>query len=185
MRLHHLIASVVTAAMLGGCATQAPLAKTSKPAPSLAEVLAESDRALAANQGERATSLLKGAAAAFPTDKQPWLRLASAALASKQHGAALAHALEALQRDPADRQAHNIVSVSSLNLAAHSLGALGDKSTWSSEAQDMGRQLVASLEPPDDAPACPDAKGERKAGPRKNSTYDDMIRHSVRNTTGR
>ncbi|MFL6675077.1 MAG: tetratricopeptide repeat protein [Massilia sp.] len=142
-----LIPSLVCVAILSACASggQGSGAK----APTVAAAMAEADAAVMAGQNDKAYAILKGASAAFPTDKTPWLRMAQMRFDSTNYGEAIVNALEALERDPDDTLANSIVAVSGLRVTHKALGDLSTKNNITgnvrSEAQDLAKLLRASL----------------------------------------
>lgn len=138
---------VLLASLLGACA--APV-KTPEPAKvTLESAVTEANSAQAAGQTEQALSLFKDAANKFPTDKTPWLRIAQIKFDSASYGEAIINALEALQRDPTDKIANSIVTVSGLRLATKSLADLRTQNALSgtvkNEAQDLAKLLRENL----------------------------------------
>lgn len=149
------IASAVSAAalLLGGCATNPP--PSAEPAPavvSLEEWLVRGDTARKDGLHEAARSAYRDGAKAYPTDKQPWLRLADSYFQSGDYGNAVLAAQEAVQRDPKDNAAHSLLAVSGLRITAGSLSALREQSGYPvgsrEEALDVTRRLREALSDP-------------------------------------
>ncbi|SFG93034.1 hypothetical protein SAMN05518865_12373 [Duganella sp. CF458] len=145
-----LTAVLVGAAMLAGCATEGPLQGADRAAhQSLEKVLADADRAAAAGQHERSFAALKTAAASYPSEKAPWLQMAQMRFDRGNYSDAILQAQEALQRDPADKQALSIIAVSGLRLSTRSLAELNQQSNLGgsvrSEAQELARTLRNTL----------------------------------------
>jgi hypothetical protein len=148
MKCQRLI-PVAFAAMLAACASTPPAANTAKPAPTIAAAMAEADAAMVAGQNDKAYVVLKNAATAFPTDKTPWVRMAQMRFDSTDYGAAIANALEALQRDPDDTLANSIVAVSGLRVTSKALADLSQKNNLTgnvrTEATELAKLLRSSL----------------------------------------
>ncbi len=149
------IASAVSAAalLLGGCATNPPA--PAEPAPavvSLEEWLVRGDAARKDGLHEAARSAYRDGAKAYPTDKQPWLRLADGYFQAGDYGNAVLAAQEAVQRDPKDNAAHSLLAVSGLRITAGSLSALREQSGYPvgsrEEALDVTRRLREALSDP-------------------------------------
>lgn len=142
-------AVLIGAAMLAGCAVEAPLHGDRAGLQSLDSMLADADRAAAAGQAEKYQAALKAAAASYPADKAPWLQMAQARFDRGNYAEAIVNAQEALQRDPSDKQAHSIIAVSGLRLATRSLLELNQQSSLGgsvrSEAQELARTLRSTL----------------------------------------
>ena len=135
------------ASLLGACA--APVKSPEPVKITLESVVTEANSAQAAGQTDQALSLFKDAANKFPTDKTPWLRIAQIKFDSASYGEAITNALEALQRDPTDKIANSIVTVSGLRLATKSLADLRTQNALSgtvkNEAQDLAKLLRENL----------------------------------------
>ncbi|HEY4317376.1 MAG TPA: hypothetical protein VGN04_07225 [Herbaspirillum sp.] len=103
----------------------------------------------AAGQPDQAIVILKTVAERYPADKTPWIRMAQIKFDGGSYGEAIIDAQEALQRDPADKVANSIVTVSSLRLATKSLADLQTQNELNgsvkTEAQDLTKILRESL----------------------------------------
>lgn len=162
------------ALFLGGCATQPPTPPAAAPAVvSLEEWLVRGDTARKEGLHEAARSAYRDGAKAYPTDKQPWLRLADDYFATGDYGNAVLAAQEAVQRDPRDSAAHSVLAVSGLRITAGSLTALREQSGYPvgsrEEALDVTRRLREALGDPSllpPAPAEPPAQPVRKPKPK-------------------
>lgn len=158
------------AMLLAGCATEPPPVPQAAPVtPPLAILSTEAGKAVAAGHPEQAFALLKQAAAAYPTDKGPWLAMAQFKYDRAVYGDAIQHAQEALRRDPADPQGNRLLALSGLQLSVLAYTDLSTKNhltpPWRSEGHELVRALRNSLgaellPPPPPAPA-------RKPGPLK------------------
>lgn len=164
-----LTAVLIGAAMLTGCATDSPVLRGEKHGlQTLESMLADADRAAAAGQHEKWHGVLKAAAANYPAEKAPWLQMAQMRFDRGNYSDAIAHAQEALQRDPADKQAHSIIAVSGLRLSTRSLAELSQQSNLGSvrnEAQELARMLRATLGEEVLVPVAGGIKGPRKIAP--------------------
>jgi len=145
-----LIAVLIGAATLAGCATDAPQKVGERAShQTLEKMLADADRAAAAGQHEKSQAALKAAAATYPSEKAPWLQMAQMRFDRGNYSDAIVQAQEALQRDPADKQALSIIAVSGLRLSTRSLADLNQQSslggTVRSEAQELARTLRNTL----------------------------------------
>ncbi len=145
MHSKSVVAALACMAVLSGCATDSVQQK----APTLAASMAEADIAIKAGQPEKAVLLLKASAAAFPTEKEPWLRIAQLRYQSDNYGEAIIHAAEVLARDPNNTVAHSIVAVSGLRLSSKALADLARKNNLKgdikTEAQELAKLLRESL----------------------------------------
>lgn len=148
--------------LLAGCATPPPPPPPTEPAPavvSLEEWLARGDAARKDALHEAARSAYREAAKAYPTDKQPWLRLADDYFGTGDYGNAVLAAQEAIQRDPRDNTAHSVLAVSGLRITAGSLAALREQSGYPvgsrEEALEVTRRLREALSDPSLLPPAP------------------------------
>src|SRR5471032_2120466 len=136
--------------LLSACATDGESLRGDKlQASTLEHALAEADTALASGQSDKAQRVLKNAAASYPADKTPWLHMAQLKFDHANYGEAIMNALEALQRDPADKLGNSIVAVSGLRLSTKALSDLSQQNNLNgslrSEAKDLAKLLRASL----------------------------------------
>lgn len=140
--------SVLTAALLSGCAMFAPKPRPLLP-PSAATIMDEADMAIRAGRNEEGIAILKTATIAFPGDKAAWRRIAQVAFEMHNYGPAIYHAQQAIERDPDDLVAHSIVAASGLRVSSKALADLVQKNkltgTVREEAQDLARLLRASI----------------------------------------
>jgi tetratricopeptide (TPR) repeat protein len=150
MKMNHLLPTVVSLAMLAGCASTGTGPGT-KPV-SMAAALADADAAARSGQPAQAYTILKGAASANPTDKAPWLRMAQMRFEDKNYGEAIVNGLEAIERDPDDMLAYSLVAVSGLRVSSKALNDLTQKNGFSgsvrSEAKDLANLLHSTLKEP-------------------------------------
>ena len=156
-------------ALLAACASSPSAPTAAKSAPTVAAALRDADAAILAGQNAKAYGVLKGATTAFPTDKTPWVRMAQMRFDSADYGAAIANALEALQRDPDDTLANSIVAVSGLRVTSKALADLSRKNNLTgnvrTEAEELAKLLRSSL---GEEALVPGARGQRKdAAPKR------------------
>lgn len=141
---------VALSILLAACVTDGTMVKTQAAAPATLErAMADAETALAAGRQEAALAALKTAGAAHPGDKSPWLKAAQIKFDRASYGEAIMFALEALQRDPADKLGNSIVAVSGLRLSTKALADLSQQNNLNgslrSEASDLARLLRTSL----------------------------------------
>jgi predicted Zn-dependent protease len=167
MKMTHLLPTVVSIAILAGCASTAP-STASKPVP-MATALADADAVAQSGRPDQAYTILKGAAAANPSDKAPWLRMAQMRFEDKNYGEAIINGLAAIERDPDDMLAYSLVAVSGLRVSSKALGDLTQKNGFSgsvrNEAQDLANLLHSTLKVEKIVPAKPAAPA-RAAAPK-------------------
>ena len=152
MMLKRLMPLIVGVVALAGCATGPQGVASQSNTPVGEQVFAEADKAIAANQEEKAYAMLKNAGDAHPVDKRPWVKMAQIRFNAGVYGEAITNAHEALERDPDDKVAHSIVAVSGLRVASKALADLTRKNNLQgdvkSEAQDLALMLRTSLGEP-------------------------------------
>jgi hypothetical protein len=141
---------VASLLLLSGCATDGDTVRVEKPqASTLERALADAGTALAAGQNDKAQAILKTAATNYPAEKSPWLHMAQIKFDRASYGEAIMNALEALQRDPADKLGNSIVAVSGLRLSTKALADLSQQNNLNgslrSEVQDLAKLLRTSL----------------------------------------
>lgn len=139
----------VLVSLLGACAAPSKNIVVDAPKATIESSIAEANAAQTAGNPEQAVGLLRAAASQFPTDKTPWLRIAQIKFDSGNYGEAIINAQEALQRDPTEKIANSIVTVSGLRLATKSISDLRSQNSLSgtvkSEAQDLAKILRENL----------------------------------------
>ena len=149
----------MAALLLGGCATPPPPAEPAPVVVSLDEWLTRGDAARKDGLHEAARAAYREGAKAYPTEKQPWLRLADDYFSTGDYGNAVLAAQEAAQRDPRDNTAHSVLAVSGLRITAGSLAALREQSGYPvgsrEEALDVTRRLREALSDPSLLPPAP------------------------------
>lgn len=143
--LARIVAAAAFAAALSACGT-APKAPA---APNLQNLLSQASQAAASGNKEQAVTLWKQGAAAFPSEKSPWIHIAQTRYEAGQYGDAIQAALEVLVRDPNDKLANSIVAISGLRLSTRALGDLSRQNNLSgsikTESQDLAKLLRESL----------------------------------------
>ena len=165
-----LTAVLIGAATLAGCAVDAPLQGADRAShQTLEKMLADADRAAAAGQHEKSHAALKAAAASYPAEKAPWLQMAQMRFDRGNYSDAIVQAQEALQRDPADKQALSIIAVAGLRLSTRSLAELNQQSSLGgsvrSEAQELARTLRNTLGEDVLVPVAGSARQPKKTAP--------------------
>lgn len=146
--LYRLFGAVALAATLSACSTTTPVAPTIAK-PDLKNMLSKAAEAASAGQKEKAITIWKETATAFPTDKTPWVNMAQTRYDAGQYGEAILHAQEILVRDPNDKLANSIIAISGLRLSTRALSDLSRQNHLSgslrTESQDLAKLLRESL----------------------------------------
>lgn len=111
-----------------------------------ASLLRNAESQLSAGHVEQALVGFNAASQADPTRKEPWLRSAQLQFDAGNYGRAIVAAEEVLKRDPNDKVADSVLTVSGLRVASKSLARLqGNGALSSSTAQTEAMKLVKSL----------------------------------------
>ena len=142
--LRRIFGAAVCAAALSACGTTPTITL-----PSSSAMLAQASQAASSGQKEQAVTLWKQAAAAFPTDKAPWVSIAQTRYDGGQYGEAIVSAQEILVRDPNDQLANSIIAISGLRLSTRALADLSRQNNLNgplrTESQDLAKLLRESL----------------------------------------
>lgn len=143
--LFRTAAATVLAAALSACATAPKL----PPTPPLTDLLSQATAAATVGEKEKAVTVWKQAAAAYPADKAPWSSIAQTRYEAGQYGEAITAAQEVLVRDPNDKLANSIIATSGLRLATRALADLSRQNNLSgslrTESQDLAKLLRETL----------------------------------------
>lgn len=169
IHFRQLMGVLVCSLALGACTTT-PI----KPVlPPMGEMLSKAGAAAGSGQKEAAMTLWREAAAAYPADKEPWVRMAQSKYEAGQYGEAIIDAQEVLVRDPADKVANSIVAISGLRLSTRALADLSRQNNLSGplrvESQDLAKLLRESLGETVLVPVKPSYVAPAKAGRGKNA----------------
>lgn len=93
---------------------------------------------------ESALAGFNDAAKADPTRKEPWVRSAQLQFDAGSYGRAIVAAEEVLQRDPTDKVADSVLTVSGLRIAAESLQRLQGNGALASETARVEAERLAA-----------------------------------------
>ncbi|GAB3746200.1 hypothetical protein [Lysobacter olei] len=142
---------------------------------------------VAAGRIEPALIAFNDAAKADPTRKEPWIRSAQLLFDAGRYGRAIVAAEEVLQRDPQDRVADSVLTISGMRLAGQSLqrlqasGALSVSDTARKEAELLATAVRETLNKPAANGATPREVPRRAPKPRRNKA---TARAAATATTG-
>lgn len=147
-QLQRLLCGVACAATLSGCLGTAPVLPPPPP-PTLAELMAQADKASTGGQKEQALKLLKQAAEANPKETKPWLDSAQINFDGGKYGEAILDAQQGLARDPTSVKGHSIIAISGLRLATEAVDNLVKQNnltgTTKTESQELAKLLRESV----------------------------------------
>jgi tetratricopeptide (TPR) repeat protein len=135
--------ALLLASALVGCAENKP--KPAPPPPTYDQLMQQADARYNAQDVDGAKALFSKAAAADPTHKEPWYRLAQIDFDQQSYGRAIVDAQEVLQRDPTDVNAESILTIAGLRVAVDALGRLHDESDQQGPAHMEAVKLAAKM----------------------------------------
>lgn len=162
---NRLLPQIACIALLAACAGPAPVPQAGPV--TMASAMADADAAASSGRRDQAYAILKSAAAANPTDKTPWLRMAQLRFEDKNYGETIVSGLEVIERDPDDMLAYSLVAASGLRVSSKALADLteknGFKGTVHNEAQDLANLLHSTLKEKV-MPVKPTVGGPKKPG---------------------
>lgn len=141
----HLIPCLAGALLLSACASTAPTTSAAPAAVTLDAAMADAERSVAAGNVDSAYTILRNAGTRFPAEKAPWVQIAQLKFDRGSYAEAITNALEALQRDPADRQGNSIVAVAGLRLSTKAVADLSQQNNLAGPLRTEATQLANLL----------------------------------------
>lgn len=169
-------AVIAVAAMAAGCATAPPPPAPAPQVQSLAQYMSEAARARTEQQSAKERDIYRAAARQYPTEKEPWTKLAESYFEAGDYGNAILAAQEVLQRDGNDALATGVLAVSGLRVSTQALSALRSRdSKLPADSRTQAEGLTKSLRellgetvlvPQPAEPPPPPAPPPRAAAPR-------------------
>lgn len=140
--------ALVSIALLSGCASP-PREKSSTasvPAvPTLQQHLDDAARARAEGTRIKEREIYRAAAAAYPTSKEPWLKLAEGYFEESDYGNAILASQEVLQRDSNDNVATSLLAVSGLRVSTAALKSLRQQNNLGSDTRSQAENAARIL----------------------------------------
>lgn len=148
LRIYTYPALVISVALLAACGSQPKTAATSPLAsttPALEQFLSDASRSR--QEGARGVErdTYRKAAQAYPTSKEPWLKLAESYFEGQDYGNAILAAQEVLQRDASDKVANSLLAVSGLRVSSAALLTLRGQQDLSVDTRDQAQDVVKTL----------------------------------------
>lgn len=140
--------ALLTVALMAGCAStpREKSAVASVPAvPTLQQHLDDAARARAEGTRIKERDLYRAAAAAYPTSKEPWLKLAEGYFEESDYGNAILAAQEVLQRDSNDNVATSMLAVSGLRVSTAALKSLRQQNNLGSDTRSQAENAARIL----------------------------------------
>ena len=142
------MATALLAASVALAACTTTLNKPPEPAPattSLQEYMLQGSKAHTEGAREKARETYQSAARAYPSSKEPWLKLSEDFFEAADYGNAILAGQEVLLRDPGDNVAASVLAVSGLRISTSALQTLRTQNRIAgdtrSEAQTMAQTL--------------------------------------------
>lgn len=132
---------------LVGCSNMRPSesAQFKGMADPMAEYLDRAQAALINGSREGARQIYRDAARAYPTEKQPWLRLAQSYFDANDYGNAVLAAQEVVARDATDSTAQSVLAVSGLRISTGALAALRSQNSLNRSAKSEAEAMAGTL----------------------------------------
>jgi hypothetical protein len=146
-RLPSLVVAIASILLMAGCGTfQKPeAAVAAPPTPSFESFMADADKARQESSVVRQREIYRAAAAAYPTRKEPWSKLAESYFEAGDYGNAITAAQEVLQRDASDTVASSLLAVSGLRVSTNAISTLRARQSLSADTRTQAEDIVKSL----------------------------------------
>lgn len=141
-------ATLLSVALMAGCGSTAPAKSSAATVPALPTLQQHlDDAARARTEGTRIKerAIYRSAAAAYPTSKEPWLKLAEGYFEESDYGNAILAAQEVLQRDSNDNVATSLLAVSGLRVSTSALKALRQQNNLGSDTRSQAENAAKIL----------------------------------------
>lgn len=141
-RLIVMVPALLSVQLMYGCASTGGAGQSANVGQ---ELIREAQQAAASGARQRAQSLLEEATRSNPTDKQPWVKLAQLHFEQGRYAQAIVAGQEVLARDAGNLEAHSIILVSSLRVAAKSLEELSSTNQLVGDTRTEARKVTHLL----------------------------------------
>lgn len=141
-------AALLSVVLMAGCGSTAPTKSSSASVPALPTLqqhLDDAARAHAEGTRIKERAIYRSAAAAYPTSKEPWLKLAEGYFEESDYGNAILAAQEVLQRDSNDNVATSLLAVSGLRVSTSALKALRQQNNLGSDTRSQAENAAKIL----------------------------------------
>jgi hypothetical protein len=119
--------------------------KEAPPAPTFEALMADAVKARQEGSVAKERDTYRATAAAFPTRKEPWSKLAESYFEARDYGNAILSAQEVLQRDARDPVATSLLAVSGLRVSTTALSSLRQQQSLTSDTRAQAEDIVKSL----------------------------------------
>jgi hypothetical protein len=119
--------------------------KEAPPAPTFEALMADAAKARQEGSVAKERETYRATAAAYPTRKEPWGKLAESYFEARDYGNAILCAQEVLQRDAADPVATSMLAVSGLRVSTAALSSLRQQQSLTSDTRAQAEDIVKSL----------------------------------------
>lgn len=138
-----LLGTLLSAVAVSGCSHSTK--RDQPPAQTYDQLMQQADTNLHTQNIDGARLYYTKAAAADPTRKDPWFKLAQLDFNQQNYGGAILSAQEVLQRDATDVDAESILTVAGLRVAVDALGRLHDEDNLQGPAHQEAEKLAEKL----------------------------------------
>ncbi|MCY7315834.1 MAG: hypothetical protein LH480_09490 [Rubrivivax sp.] len=119
--------------------------KEAPPAPTFEALMAGATKARQEGSVSKERDTYRAAAAAHPTRKEPWSKLAESYFEARDYGNSILAAQEVLQRDASDSVATSMLAVSGLRVSTAALSSLRNQKSLNSDTRAQAEDIVKSL----------------------------------------
>ena len=138
--------AVMVALLSAGCAqTPKGESKEAPPVPSFEAFMVDAAKAKQEGSAVKERDTYRAAAAAYPTRKEPWTKLAESYFEVSDYGNSILAAQEVLQRDAADSVATSMLAVSGLRVSTAALASLRQHQSLRSDTRAQAEEVVKTL----------------------------------------
>lgn len=135
------------ASLLTACGSSPQLvpASTAPQTPPLEQFMSDAAKAKEEGAKNKERDTYRAAARAYPTRKEPWLKLADSYFEVGDYGNAILAAQEVLQRDVNDNHATSMLAVSGLRVSTSALSSLRQQNNLGADTRTQAEGVVRTL----------------------------------------
>lgn len=137
----------IGAALLTACGSTPQLvpASTAPVIPPLEQFMSDAAKAREEGAKNKERDTYRAGARAYPTRKEPWLKLADSYFEAGDYGNAILAAQEVLQRDANDNHATSLLAVSGLRVSTSALSSLRQQNNLGADTRTQAEGVVRTL----------------------------------------
>jgi hypothetical protein len=140
------ICLALTGLVIGCAVTPKPAPPVEAPAtPTFESLMSDAGRARQEGSRNKERDIYRSAAAAYPTRKEAWAKLADSYFEAKDYGNAILSAQEVIQRDASDPVAQSILAVSGLRVSTGAIAELRRQKILNPDTRSQAEEIVGNL----------------------------------------